>query len=195
MSKTDTKFKVGDIVRGISDRYLITDRGMTRGEVVAIRPYNFSVKILEHEMIPGEVGNMYSGLEYKDFELVESDPEDLLSVEETWQWMKTHYADEHFDNVFGSGTCLDDIPDTFEEVREKVSEYEKKEREKESLYNGKVVCLDPSGLITLYTKGKIYQFRDGFIISDVGERNPLYPCHSFKEWENLSDAKWLEVVE
>ena len=44
------KFKVGDLVRGISDRYSMTSKKMTKGEVVRILDdSSIEVRILEHE--------------------------------------------------------------------------------------------------------------------------------------------------
>lgn len=118
MTETNTKFKVGDIVRGIGDGYSITNRNMTRGVVIHASSESFDVKILEYKTDLGEVGKTYFDLDYEEFELVESDsePEDLLSVEEIWQWLKDHYSDEHFDALSGVKTCIDEILGTFEEV-------------------------------------------------------------------------------
>lgn len=120
----------------------------------------------------------------------------LLSVEETWQWLKEHYYDEHFDALFGIDRCIDEMTETFEEVRKKISVYEaeRKEDERETLYNGKVICLDAKSCD--YTTGKIYQFRDGKITTNSGNIIPsVKKIHSFKEWANWSNAKWMEVVE
>lgn len=46
--KAKPKFKVGDIVKGISDRYRITGHDMTKGEVTKCSPTVFWVKVLEH---------------------------------------------------------------------------------------------------------------------------------------------------
>lgn len=120
----------------------------------------------------------------------------LLSVEETWQWLKDHYDDEHFDTLFGMETCVDEIPDTFEEVRKKISVYEaeRKEEKEPAFYNGKVFCLDNK--YCDYTVGKIYQFKYGKIMSDSERVQPENRrVHSFEEWANWSNAKWMEVIE
>lgn len=125
-----------------------------------------------------------------------SDASSLLSVEETWQWLKDHYDDEHFDTLFGMETCVDEIPDTFEEVRKKISVYEaeRKEEKEPAFYNGKVFCLDNECYD--YTTGKIYQFEDGAVTNDVGLIMPTdKKIHSFEEWAEWSNAKWMEVVE
>lgn len=198
MTETKTKFKAGDIVRGIGDKYTITNRNMTRGRVICAYPRNFKVKILKHETMPEEVGETYPNLDYEDFELVESgpEPEDLLSVEETWQWIKEHYRDEHFGRLFGEGTRIDEISKTFEEVRQMISEYEaeRKEKEKNPLYNGKVICLDAKSYY--YTTGRIYQFKDGVFTDNAGAIVPTNKkIHSFEEWAEWSNAEWMEVIE
>ena len=48
VEKKEPKFKVGDIVRGISDRYRITGHDMTKGEVTKCYETVFWVKVLEH---------------------------------------------------------------------------------------------------------------------------------------------------
>lgn len=68
--------------------------------------------------------------------------------------------------------------------------------EEKPLYNGKVVCVDLCGFNCLdYTVGKVYQFKDGFMLSDRGIELPANPVHSFDEWATLSISKWLEIVE
>jgi hypothetical protein len=68
-----------------------------------------------------------------------------------------------------------------------------------SLYNGKIVCVDPTVNENIYTKGKIYEFVNGHIINDKGRiiPSPNKPSYitSFKDWENFSTAKWVELVE
>ena len=125
-----------------------------------------------------------------------SDASSLLSVEETWQWLKNHYGDKHFDALFGMDTCIYEIMKTFEEVRQMISKYEaeRKEEKEAAFYNGKVFCLDNECYD--YTTGKIYQFEDGAVTNDVGLIMPTdKKIHSFEEWANWSNAKWMEVVE
>jgi hypothetical protein len=65
-----SKFKVGDIVKGISDNYGYTNTQMTKGKVVGVCDDMISVKILEHDWYKSDV--CFSKLPEKDFELVES---------------------------------------------------------------------------------------------------------------------------
>ena len=68
--------------------------------------------------------------------------------------------------------------------------------EKPKLYNGKVVCVDPNG-IRFYTKGRIYQFKDGTTCTDEGVPifHSKHKIRNFEELQSNSLAKWLEVVE
>ena len=64
------------------------------------------------------------------------------------------------------------------------------------LYNGKVVCVDLNGSNHhLYTVGKIYEFKDGRIITDDGQKLPYTPAHSFNDFNNWSNSIFIEVVE
>lgn len=124
------------------------------------------------------------------------DASSLISVEETWQWLKNHYGDEHFDALFGMDTCIYEIMKTFEEVRQMISKYEaeRKEEKEPAFYNGKVFCLDNG--CCAYTTGRIYQIKDGVFTNDEGVIVPIdRKLHSFEEWKRWSNAKWMEVVE
>ena len=69
------------------------------------------------------------------------------------------------------------------------------EEKKSELYNGKVICIDNIGNPTEYTTGKIYEFKDGMLTTNAGDKLPYGGVRSFKEWTNFSCSKWLEVVE
>lgn len=69
--------------------------------------------------------------------------------------------------------------------------------EKPKLYNGKVVCVS-SGLYSVgYTKGKIYQFKNGYTVGDNGTTRPTTckPIACLGELERKYPGIWLEVVE
>lgn len=70
-----------------------------------------------------------------------------------------------------------------------------KEPEKETLYNGKVVCLSNDRNPNYYTVGKIYQFKDGFMVDDEGEKMPSRAIHKFSEFSEWSGSDWLEIKE
>lgn len=65
----------------------------------------------------------------------------------------------------------------------------------EPLYDGKVVCADNNLNQGIYTVGKIYQFVDGYITGDNGQKYPQDPVHDFAEWEKWTSSKFIEVVE
>lgn len=74
---------------------------------------------------------------------------------------------------------------------------EKKPIEEKPLYNGKVVCVDLRGAnANNYTVGKIYEFKNGRMTSDSGYtfgKNGEF--HTFKDWEDYSSSKFIEVKE
>lgn len=68
-----SKFKVGDVVRGVTDNYLVTNKDMKRAVVIGTTKDGLSLKILEHKnkKREGEVyGELFSSLPEKDFALV-----------------------------------------------------------------------------------------------------------------------------
>ena len=67
--------------------------------------------------------------------------------------------------------------------------------EKPKLYSGKVVCVDNKGNERCYTKGKIYEFKDGKGRDDMGLIIGGYDISSFKDLQDACFVKWLEVVE
>lgn len=69
----------------------------------------------------------------------------------------------------------------------------KEDPKEEPLYNGRVVCVDNNDLDELYTVGKIYEFKDGILTNDIGDKSFKYK--TFEEWSNKSIAKWLEIKE
>lgn len=67
--------------------------------------------------------------------------------------------------------------------------------DKPKLYSGKVVCVDNKGNELCYTKGKIYEFKDGKGRDDLGLIIGGYDISSFKDLQDACFVKWLEVVE
>lgn len=86
------KFKVGDIVKGITDKYGITNTQMYKAEVikaeynVAYDKFQIVVKVLEHEN-KNVIGNTYKWLDSSDFELVQNggDEEKVLKTKNDLQ--------------------------------------------------------------------------------------------------------------
>lgn len=68
---------------------------------------------------------------------------------------------------------------------------------KPKLYNGKVVCVSSSIYSLGYTKGKIYQFKNGYMVDDDGTTRPILcePIACFGDLEKKYPGVWLEVVE
>lgn len=65
---------------------------------------------------------------------------------------------------------------------------------KPKYYNGKVVCIEPYPGIT--TKGKIYEFVDGLITFDDGDKSDeRWKCKTFEDVNRSFASKFIEVVE
>lgn len=61
------------------------------------------------------------------------------------------------------------------------------------LYNGKVICVDNPGCRGLYTVGKVYSFKDGKMVDDVGIARPMFSdIESFADWVKYSSSKFIE---
>lgn len=75
-----------------------------------------------------------------------------------------------------------------------IGEDKAKEEPKPKLYNGKVVCIRSSGVLT---KGKVYEFKDGFSKYDTGDRMPTWrdAVTSFEDLENKVGGIFIELVE
>lgn len=62
----------------------------------------------------------------------------------------------------------------------------------ETWYNGKVVCVDNRLNEALYTLGKIYEFKDDYMINNDNLNSRF---RNFKEFMNFTASKFIEVVE
>jgi hypothetical protein len=75
--------------------------------------------------------------------------------------------------------------------------YDRERDTKPHLYNGKVVCINLNGTNeNNYTVGKIYEFKDGRMTADNGYvfgKNEKF--YTFKDWENFTGSKFIEIKE
>lgn len=62
---------------------------------------------------------------------------------------------------------------------------EPQEPEKPKYYNGKMVCIDNGGYYW-WTVGKIYEYKDGIVTADDGEK---YPSNNYEPYKDAEDAK------
>ena len=62
---------------------------------------------------------------------------------------------------------------------------EPKEPEKPKYYNGKMVCVDNGGY-SWWTVGKIYEYKDGIVTADDGDK---YPKRNYEPYKDAEDAK------
>lgn len=62
---------------------------------------------------------------------------------------------------------------------------EPKEPEKPKYYNGKMVCVENGGYYW-WTVGKIYEYKDGIVTADDGDK---YPKRNYEPYKDAEDAK------
>lgn len=67
------------------------------------------------------------------------------------------------------------------------------EPEKPKYYTGKVVCVSPH--TSFYTKGKIYEIKDGVGKDDTGDTTTCRPVKSFEEFNQKMISEFIELVE
>lgn len=67
---------------------------------------------------------------------------------------------------------------------------EPKEPEKPKYYNGKMVCVN-RGVYNWWTVGKIYEYKDGFVTADDGDKYPKYSCEPYKDAEDAKHPGYL----
>ena len=83
-----------------------------------------------------------------------------------------------------SAVCGDFVygPESCEEIKESEKPADP---EKPKYYNGKMVCVENGGYFW-WTVGKIYEYKDGVVTADNGEKHPRNNCEPYKDAE---DAK------
>lgn len=67
------------------------------------------------------------------------------------------------------------------------------EPEKPKYYTGKVVCVSSNS--SYYTKGKVYEIKDGVGKDDEGDAMTYKPVKSFEEFSQKMLSKFIELVE
>ena len=67
------------------------------------------------------------------------------------------------------------------------------EPEKPKYYSGKVVCISPYS--SFYTKGKIYEIKDGVGKDDTGDTMTYRPVKSFEEFNQKMKSEFIKLVE
>lgn len=92
------------------------------------------------------------------------------------------HPDDEFDFNVGAKLAFDRL----------VGNVESKPEPKPKYYNGKVVCVD--SFTELTTKGKIYEFVDGYLTYDTGDKS-CDAVHSFEDICKSFMSKFIEVVE
>lgn len=95
----------------------------------------------------------------------------------------------HMGDLHGTAKCSpDDEFDLYtgcELALRRALEVKKKEPEKPKYYNGKMVCVKNGGY-NWWTIGKIYEYKDGVVTADDGEK---YPKRNYEPYKDAEDAK------
>ena len=95
----------------------------------------------------------------------------------------------HMGDLHGTAKCsLDDQFDMYtgcELALRRALGAEKKEPEKPKWYNGKMVCVE-NGAFDWWTVGKIYEYKEGIVTADDGDK---YPKNGQEPYRDEEDAK------
>lgn len=76
---------------------------------------------------------------------------------------------------------------------ERLTNSEPEKPKKPKYYTGKVVCVTP--FTSFYTKGKVYEIKDGVGKNDEGNKMTNRPVKSFAEFRQNMVSKFIELVE
>ena len=129
-------FKVGDIVTATEGNpYFITDKDMTKGEVIEVYGGRITVKVLEHRTKPHEIGETY-GVNSKYFELVTTT---VASLKEGDIITGTKESDERYGITNTSMIRGEVIEVRADDIRIKVLEH----KEEDAEYEGETFFVDP----------------------------------------------------
>lgn len=190
------KYKVGDKVRVRKDlrvglaynHWLVVDAMMKhRGKTVTIAVVGFNSYIIKED------GASWSWTD----EMFEPAPICTEKIVVTSDGVTTTARKYDGKKVVKEAKAVCSKDDEFNfDVGAKLAMERLMAEDKPKYYNGKVVCVDPNG-IRFYTKGRIYQFKDGTTCNDEGVPifHSKHKVRNFEELQSNSLAEWLEVVE
>lgn len=185
-----SKFKVGDIVRGVK-KYPYNE--LYKARILAINGDDTVKILILNDKDKSLVGTALNVLTNKL---------DLVEAYQDWKVVIVPRGNKTIAKLYKNNAVVKTVeckkhPDDEYSMDEaiKVVTERLREPEKPKYYNGKVVCIDNIRNPTAYTVGKIYQFKDGQLRTQDGIKFPLDPVTSFTEFQQQSYSKWLEVVE
>ncbi len=133
----------------------------------------------------------YSCTAQKDYKIIPfsefDSPETIGVIKRNGNTITVHMGDLH-----GTAKCSPD--DQFDlytgcelALRKALGSEKKepKEPEKPKYYNGKMVCVE-NGRYDWWTVGKIYEYKDGVVTADDGDK---YPKRRYEPYKDAEDAK------
>ena len=116
-------------------------------------------------------------------------PETIGVIKRKGNTITVHMGDFH-----GTAKCSpDDQFDLyigFELALRRALGAEKKEPEKPKYYNGKMVCVENGGF-KWWTVGKIYEYKDGIVTADDGDKYPKNGKEPYRDAEDAKNPGWL----
>lgn len=161
------------------EQKVFTKKDLKNGDVIVRRNGGAEIVIVDLAVCVTKSGG------WNNFNDIHDDLTDTNITGNQWDIMKVFrpIANHHcqfFNNAYEKGELVYD-----------------RERDTKHLYNGKVICIENHAANSNnYTVGKIYQFVDGKLTTDHGGQLPHFSkIYSFKDWEDYSNSKFLEVKE
>ena len=148
-------------------------------EITCGYPYK-RAKYLTYSSAGGYKGEGWRTVPFSEFQLEET----IGVIKRNGNTITVHMGDLH-----GTAKCSpDDQFDLYtgcELALRRALGAEKKEPEKPKYYNGKMVCVENGGFCW-WTVGKIYEYKDGIVTADDGEK---YPKNGQEPYRDAEDAK------
>ena len=193
------KFKVGDKVKILDGRHIPNYYGgfVHSMEQEVGKVCSISQVISGSKRVAYRLNGMYFSWDERGLELVQSHPD--------WKVVIIPDGDTTVAKYYENGKIIKEVttkksPDDEYDWKEAVKVLCDRlctdvEHEPEKFYNGRVFCVDRGDNTTMYTTGKIYEFKDGQFICDNGDPFPWMPIENVSAFIAGSSAKWMEVVE
>ena len=148
-------------------------------EITCGYPYK-RAKYLTYSSSGGYKGEGWRTVPFSEFQLEET----IGVIKRNGNTITVHMGDLH-----GTAKCSpDDQFDLYtgcELALRRALGAEKKEPEKPKYYNGKMVCVEHGGY-SWWTVGKIYEYKDGIVTADDGDK---YPKNGQEPYRDAEDAK------
>ena len=165
------------------DKKMFTKSDLKNGDVIVRRNGSVEIAIVDLGVFITKDG--WNNLKTLADDLTDGE----YPIDKDWDIMKVYRPVKNYHCQF--------YPDNYKKG-DLVFDRERDVKPVKPLYNGKVVCIDNVDNPTLYTIGKIYQFKDGYLTADNGYRYPGVAndaIHTFEEWDKWTASEFIEIKE